>query len=108
MINSVTVVERQIAAYNAHDLEGFAATYARHVEIDRRDGTSLRGRDEVRTAYAPQFAAGRCRAEILGRLVQGEWVVDHEIAHGLSDDPVRVLVAYRIRDRLIDKVRFLA
>jgi hypothetical protein len=108
MINSVTVVERQIAAYNSHDLQGFAATYAEHVEMDRRDGTFLRGRDEVRSAYAPYLAEGRCRMEIFGRLVQGGWIIDHEIVHGLSDEPVRMLVAYHVRDGLIDKARFFA
>ncbi|MCC9311852.1 hypothetical protein LN042_33140 [Kitasatospora sp. RB6PN24] len=46
--------------------------------------------------------------EIVGRLAEGDWVVDHEIAHGVAEQPVRVLVAYRVRDGLIDLVRFLA
>lgn len=102
-----TVVERQLAAYNSHDLEAFAATYAPDVCINRRSGDRLLGRDAVREAYAEMFAKGRCRAEIVGRLTEGDWVVDHEIAHGIMDDPLRVLVAYRVRDGLIDRVDFL-
>ncbi|MYQ86796.1 DUF4440 domain-containing protein [Streptomyces sp. SID4936] len=102
-----TIVERQLAAYNSHDLEAFAATYASDVCINRRGGDRLLGRDAVREAYADMFAKGRCRAEIVGRLTEGDWVVDHEIAHGIADDPLRVLVAYRVRDGLIDHVDFL-
>ncbi|KAA2261946.1 hypothetical protein F0L68_14670 [Solihabitans fulvus] len=102
-----TVVERQLAAYNSHDLDAFAATYAADVRVNRRDGSHFLGRDALRQRYAEQFALGRCRAEIVGRLTEGDWVVDHEIAHGLADDPLRVLVAYRVRDGLIDRVDFL-
>ncbi|MFD7027322.1 nuclear transport factor 2 family protein [Streptomyces sp. NPDC059917] len=101
------VVERQLAAYNGHDIDAFAATYAEDVTVRRSDGSRLRGRQALRDKYAAQFAEGRCRAEIVGRLVEGDWVVDHEIAHGLADEPVRVLVAYRVREGLIDRVDFL-
>lgn len=37
---------------------------------------------------------------------EGDWVIDHETAHGLADEPVRVLVAYRVRAGLIDRVHF--
>lgn len=108
MTEPIDVVERQLAAYNAHDLDAFSATYAEDVRIARRDGSELHGRAQLREAYAGQFAQGRCRAEIAGRLAEGDWVVDHEIAHGVADSPVRVLVAYRVRDGLIDRVEFLS
>lgn len=106
VISPESVVERQIAAYNGHDLEAFAATYAPDVCVNRRDGSQLLGREALRKAYAGMFAEGRCRAEISGRLTEGDCVVDHEIAHGIADGPVRVLVVYRVRDGLIDRVDF--
>lgn len=101
------VVERQLAAFNAHNLEDFAATYAPTVRYERREGAILRGRDAIIAAHADLFNAGRCRAETVSRLVEGSWVVDHEITHGIAADPVRALVAYRVRDGLIDRVHFL-
>lgn len=101
------VVERQLAAFNAHNLEDFAATYAPTVRYERREGAILRGRDAIIAAHADLFSTGRCRAETVSRLVEGSWVVDHEITHGIADDPVRALVAYRVRDGLIDRVHFL-
>jgi hypothetical protein len=103
----VRVVERQIAAYNTHDLDAFAATYTKDIRVVRRDGSEALGREALRETYAPQFAEGRCRAEIVGRLAEGDWVVDHEVAHGVADEPVRLLVAYRVRGGLIDRVEFL-
>ncbi|GAA1993692.1 nuclear transport factor 2 family protein [Kitasatospora viridis] len=102
-----SVVERQLAAYNSHDLDAFAATYAADVVINRRSGSQLLGREALREAYAGMFAEGRCRAEISGRLTEGDWVVDHEVAHGITAEPLRVLVAYRVRGGLIDRVDFL-
>ncbi|MDJ0382330.1 nuclear transport factor 2 family protein [Streptomyces sp. G-G2] len=101
------IVERQLAAYNSHDLEAFAATYAPDVCVNRSSGDPLLGRDAVREAYADMFAKGCCRAEIVGRLTEGDWVVDHEIAHGVADEPVRLLVSYRVRGGLIDRVDLL-
>ncbi|MFJ9517940.1 nuclear transport factor 2 family protein [Kitasatospora sp. NPDC101801] len=101
------VVERQLTAYNNHDLDAFVATYAEDVTVHRADGNRLEGRQALRDRYAGQFAVGRCRAEIAGRFSEGNRVVDHEIAHGLADQPVRLLVVYRVRDGLIDRVDFL-
>lgn len=112
MIISVTdpreVVEQQLAAYNSHDIDAFAATYAEDVVVHWSNGNTLQGRQALRDKYAGLFAEGRCRAEILGRLSEGDRVVDHELAHGLADDPLRVLVAYRVREGLIDRVDFLS
>ncbi|MFE5550150.1 SgcJ/EcaC family oxidoreductase [Streptomyces sp. NPDC056534] len=101
------VVERQLAAYNNHDLDSFASTYAEDVRITYPDGNVLQGRQAVREAYAGQFTEGRCHAEVTGRLTEGEWVVDHETAHSIAPEPIRVLVAYRVRNGHIDRAVFL-
>lgn len=102
------MVEQQLVAYNSHDIDAFAATYAEDVLVRRRNGSRLEGRQALRDSYTPLFAKGRCRAEILGRLSEGDRVVDHELAHGLADEPIRVLVAYRVREGLVDRVDFLS
>ncbi|MBB1257075.1 nuclear transport factor 2 family protein [Streptomyces alkaliterrae] len=107
MSDPITVVRRQLDAYNAHDLDAFVATYSPDVRVDRPDGTTLEGADALRAAYAEQFAAARCHAVVENRLTEGRWVVDQEAAHGLADEPIRLLVAYRVTDGRIDMVRFL-
>jgi acetyl esterase/lipase len=104
----VEVVSRQLEAYNRHDLEQFLATYAPNAVMHSRDGSTLTGRRALREVYGPRLAAGKCRAEIVNRIAEGGWVVDHEIAHGIEPEPIRVLAAYRVVDGLIAEVRFLA
>jgi dienelactone hydrolase len=104
----VEVVSRQLEAYNRHDLEQFLATYAPNAVMHSRDGRTLTGRRALREVYGPRLAAGKCRAEIVNRIAEGGWVVDHEIAHGIEPEPIRVLAAYRVLDGLIAEVRFFA
>lgn len=107
MNQHVTIVERQLDAYNTHDLEALVDTYAVDVRIHRRDGSQITGRETLRDGYADQFSEGRCRAEIINRMAEDDRVIDHETAHGLADDPIRVLVAYRVRARLVDRVQVI-
>ena len=104
----VEVVSRQLEAYNRHDLEAFLSTFAPNVQMVGRDGTVLSGRRALREAYGPRLKDRRCRAEIVNRIAEGSWVVDHEIAHGIEPEPIRVLAAYRVFEGLIAEVRFLA
>lgn len=101
------VVDEQVAAYNGHDLEMFVATYADDVEVTTPDGRGLQGHYDLRQTYGPLFENGTVRAQILGRLIGGEWVVDHERVSANGRDPVEVLVAYRVSAGRIVSVRML-
>lgn len=37
-------------------------------------------------------------------MAERDWMIDHEMAHGLADEPIRVLAAYRVRAGRIDRV----
>ena len=97
----------QLEAYNRHDLEAFLAAFAPNVRMYSRDGSVMSGRRTLRETYGPRLATGRCRAEIVNRIAEGNWVVDQEIAHGIEPQPIRVLAAYRVVEGLIAEVRFL-
>jgi hypothetical protein len=104
-MSAAEVVTRQVDAYNAADLEGFLACYAESVVIRSGEGVVLNeGREAMRASYQDWFGSlPGLRAEILTRVEQGGWVVDeeHVTAEGLD---LRALVAYRVRDGLIDHV----
>ena len=95
----------QHAAYAAHDLEGFLAMYSPTARIQLADGTELKGRRFLREYYRPQFDAGRCKTEVVQKLMIGEWVVEHQVAHA-SDAPAPLLALYRVADGLITDVEF--
>ena len=104
-MTSADVVDRQVEAYNAADLEGFLGCYASDVVIRSGEGVVLNdGLDAMRATYGGWFGSlPGLHAEILTRVERGSWVVDeeHVTAEGLD---VRALVAYRVRDGLIDQV----
>lgn len=102
----VAVVQRQVDAYNAHDIDGFVATYAPDAVAADRSGVVGQGHEWIRGRYGPMFAAGSPPAEILGRVVAGEWVVDEELVRR-ADGDIHVLVAYRLAAGVIAEVLFL-
>jgi|SRR3954469_3500051 hypothetical protein len=101
----IDVVTRQVEAYNAADLEGFLACYSPAVVIRAGDGTVLNeGLEAMRETYAGWFGSlPGLSAEIVSRIVCGSWVVDDEHVTA-TDLDVRALVAYRVREGLIDQV----
>lgn len=102
------VVQRQVDAYNRHDLDAFLACYAPTAVIEWADGTRrFAGHQEIRARYAELFAsAPDVHATVTGRLRAGEWTVDEEHVH-LDDSRLHVLVGYRVRNELIDLVVML-
>lgn len=80
------VVQRQLEAYNAGDIEAFLATYADDVELRTlgRDADT-RGLDALRATYAALFAGNpELHCEVVRRIVQGNHVIDHERVTGLA------------------------
>lgn len=108
------IVQRQLDAYNAHDLEAFAACFRDDVRLFRvpADGTppsapTTVGTPALRAFYAEhRFSIPTLRAELLGRLAAGDKVIDHERIHGLGEQPVEMLAVYRIEAGLIVDVWF--
>ena len=79
------VVQAQLEAYNRRDVEAFASTYAPDVRIfDHPDRLQMSGVDELRREYTRLFAsAPNLHARVSQRIVQGEYVIDHETVTGL-------------------------
>ena len=106
--DAVAVVERQLAAYNARDLEGFAATYAPDVVIYRMPSLepAIRGHEQLRNVYRQRFASPNLHAQILSRIVLGNKVIDHERVAGIRDKPLEALAVYEVSAGLITSVWF--
>jgi hypothetical protein len=104
----VAVVERQLAAYNARDLERFAATYSDDVTIHRMPAQpdAIRGKEQLRAVYRERFASSHLHAEILSRIVLGNKVIDHERVTGIREQPLEALAIYEVAGGLIRAVWF--
>lgn len=91
------IIERQLRAYNAHDLDAFLACFSEDIVIDNRDGREmLRGKRAARSAYHALFATcPALRATVSWRRRFSEYVVDAEYVTGTPNGEVWcVLVLY--------------
>ena len=88
-----------------HDIKGDIQSRWDGLKQRFSDGVVLNeGLEAMRRSYAEWFGSlPGLRAEVLNRVERGSWVVDeeHVTAQGLD---MRALVAYRVRDDLIDQV----
>src|SRR5512138_3532931 len=106
------VVQRQVDAYNAQDLEAFVAMYADDVVITRgeSDETIVRGKDALRDRFGDIFRRFPLNhARIVERRAGSDGVVlDHEIVTGRAPDkpdPWDVgWVRYEVEDGVIRRV----
>lgn len=83
------IVDRQLEAYNRHDVEAFVDCYTEDARfIDLPDRVRLEGHADFRSAYARLFAEHPAiHARIARRMVVGRFVTDLELLEGLADEP---------------------
>ena len=105
----VDPVQRQLDAYNAHDLARFVAEYADDVRVFRPPAAepTLSGKRAFADHYARnRFTLPALHAEVVDRLVCGNKVVDHERITGLGPDVVEAIAVYEVEGDLICTVWF--
>jgi len=104
------VVQTQLDAYNKGDIDAFVATYADDIKLYRHpDVLTGSGIDQLRKSYGPFFAKNKnLKAEISHRIIQGNFVIDHERVSGLSDgSEIRAVAIYEVKDGKIQNVWFI-
>jgi hypothetical protein len=108
MASPVDIVEEQLEAYNARDLDRFAATYSDDIRIWRMPATepSIVGQAQLREVYAKRFASPNLHATIVNRIATGDKVIDHERVVGIEAGPIEAVAVYQVVDGLISNVWF--
>jgi hypothetical protein len=110
-LSPAVLAERQLAAYNARDLDAFAACFAEGVEVYGFPGVlSLKGQAEFRARYAERFKSEGLHAIAVHRAVIGAHVIDHErvwLEGPDRSEPVDLVVIYTVREGLIARVDFI-
>ena len=100
-MSAESVVQRQLEAYNARDLERFLAEFTDDVRVYRPPAAepALSGKAAFAAFYATQrFNLPGLHAEVLGRIVIGNKVIDHERIAGVRDAPLEMAVVYQVVD----------
>jgi len=101
------VVQQQLNAYNAHDLEAFLEPYAEDVEIYEFPGKLLsKGKEQMRKDYLFITKVPKLYCRLKNRVVQGNMVIDHEEVSGFGPKPVHAVAIYLIEKGKISKVYF--
>ena len=73
------VVQRQLNAYNARDLEAFMATYAEEAQLFEHPAKLIAsGAAQVRERYSIRFQEQNLHASLIHRIVLGARVMDYE------------------------------
>ena len=107
-MNIVDVVQEQLEAYNARDLDRFVATYSDQVRIYRLPATepAVSGKAQLTEVYRKRFSSPSLHADILARIVLGNKVIDHERVRGIKEVPVEAVAVYEVESDLIQTVWF--
>lgn len=78
--NPMTVVQRQLDAYNARDVDAMLAIYADDAELYEHPLTLLaKGSSALRERFAARFREPNLHAQLLNRIATADTVIDHEL-----------------------------
>lgn len=102
------VVQRQLNAYNARNIEAFLDTYAENVKIyDEQGQLVAEGIDAMRDSYTKMFdAVTNLYCEIENRIVMNNKVIDKEKVR-LNDRTLHAVAIYEVSNGKITKVSFV-
>lgn len=101
----ISVVQAQLDAYNARDIDAFMATFHPQAELFSIGDPTPRasGREAVRAIYADLFERSPgLHSELVNRMVIGNRVLDHERITGREGGEVlEIVMLYEVEDGAI-------
>ena len=106
----LAVVQAQLDAYNAKDLDALMATYAPNAQQFALHGALLaEGHEQIRPRYQARFVEPDLQARLLSRTVMGTIVTDLEIVTRNFPEgkgTVEMLCVYEVIDGRIARASF--
>jgi putative hydrolase of HD superfamily len=106
----LAVVQAQLDAFNARDVDALMRTYAADAEQFALHGERLaKGHEEIRPRYVARFAEPDLHARLLSRTVMGNFVTDLELITRNFPEGVgtlEMLCIYEVIDGRIRRASF--
>lgn len=106
------VVQRQLDAYNARDVEALLAVYAEDAHMFEHPSKLLAsGADQLRERFIARFQEPNLRAALRQRILMGNFVVDHEEVTRTFPEgtgKVELIMIYEVRQGRIAKAWSIA
>lgn len=110
-VNPAEIVQRQLDAYNAKNMEAWLATYAPDAEqFTLHGGLIAKGHAALRERMRVRFAEPQLHATLLQRTVMANVVIDHErIRRNFAEGSgtVEMLCIYEVAGDVIQKASFV-
>jgi imidazolonepropionase-like amidohydrolase len=104
----LALVQRQLNAYNARNIEAFLEPYADDVELYQfPDKLLSKGKEAMRKDYAFFNEVPDLHCEIKERIIQGNIIIDKESVLGFGSKPAEATAIYHIEGNKIKKVYFI-
>ena len=104
----LALVQRELNAYNARDLEAFLEPYAEDVEIYTFPAKlETKGKEAMRKTYAFLKQVPALHCEITERIIQGNTIIDKERVTGFGNKAVEAVAIYQIEGNKIKRVYFI-
>ncbi|MGB3781220.1 MAG: nuclear transport factor 2 family protein, partial [Tunicatimonas sp.] len=102
------VVQMQLEAYNARDIDAFMDTYADSIAIYEFPNTLImKGKQDLRDTYTKLFnEVTNLRAEIKHRVVLDNRVIDHEYVR-FGGKYIDAVAIYEVAEGKITRVTFV-
>lgn len=100
-MSAEAVVQRQLEAYNARELERYLVEFAEDIRLYRLPAAepAISGKQAFGDFYAGErFNRPALHAELLNRMVLGNKVIDHERISGVRSEPFEMVVVYQVVD----------
>ena len=99
------VVQRQLDAYNARDIDALLATYASDARQFEHPGKLVAsGAAQIRERLSVRFQEPNLHARLVQRVVMGNLVIDHELVTRTFPEgagTIELVAIYEVRDGLI-------
>lgn len=106
------VVQQQLDAYNARDVEALLTIYADDAEQFEHPSKLLaRGSAQLRERFVARFSEPNLHARLVKRIVMGPMVMDHEVVtRTFPEGPgkIELVAIYEVQGQKIAKAWFMS
>lgn len=109
-ITPETLVQQQLNAYNARNIDAFLEPYSDNVELYNFPDKLLgKGKEIMRQQYGEMFSQlPNLHCEIKKRIINGNTIIDHESISGIGQPKnAEAIAIYKIENNKIVKVYFI-
>lgn len=112
LVDAKDLIQRQLDAYNAHDLEGLLSIYSPNAELFEHPSKLVaNGTAALRERFTARLQEPNLHAELLNRIVMDNMVIDSErVTRTFPEGPgtIELIMIYQVENGKIAKAWSIA